>query len=124
VCLPERLSVRSSRRLVLVSAILAFATLTSGTVVNADDQDDGTVRVMTQNLYQGTNFVEVLSATTFPAFVGAVTTTYNNILATNPVERAAAVASEIARERPDLVGLQEAAIVRKGTAPATTVVVD
>ncbi len=122
--LQARFSLRWSRRLVLASAITALPTLSSGTVAIADDRDDGAVRIMTQNLYQGTNFTEVLSATTPAAFVGAVTTTFNNILNTKPLERAAAVAGEIARERPDLVGLQEAAIVRTGTAPATTVVVD
>jgi endonuclease/exonuclease/phosphatase family metal-dependent hydrolase len=93
----------------------------SVTVVGAraDDRDGGVVRVMTQNLFQGTNFSEILSATTPPAFLMAVTTTRQNILATKPAERAAAVAREIARERPDLVALQEAAILRSGFVPLT-----
>ncbi len=87
--------------------------------------DDGTVHIMTQNTYEGTNFVELFSAKSPAEFVAAVTTTYRNILATNPVERAAAVASEIAREGPDFVALQEAAILRTGPAfPATTVQFD
>jgi hypothetical protein len=59
----------------------------------ADDRDGGVVRVMTQNLFQGTNFSEILSATTPPEFLMAVTTTRQNILATKPAERAAAVAA-------------------------------
>ena len=70
---------------------------------------DAAVRVMTQNVYQGTNFDEVLAATTPAEFFAAVTTTYNNIMATQPAERAAAVANEIAREAPDIVSLQEVA---------------
>jgi endonuclease/exonuclease/phosphatase family metal-dependent hydrolase len=87
--------------------------------------DDGTVHIMTQNTYEGTNFNELFAAKSPGEFVAAVTTTYENILATNPVERAAAVASEIAREGPDIVALQEAAILRTGpTPPATTVQFD
>ena len=70
---------------------------------------DAVVRVMTQNVYQGTNFDEVVAATTPAEFLAAVTTTYNNIMATQPAERAAAVANEIAREAPDIVSLQEVA---------------
>src|SRR5262249_29604886 len=55
----------------------------------------------------------------------AVATIYNSILATKPAERAAAMAREIARQRPDLVALQEAAMLRTGTGgPATTVRAD
>jgi hypothetical protein len=76
--------------------------------------DDATVRILMQNVYQGTNFDEINAATSPPDFFAAVTTTYQNVLATNLVERAAAVAGEIVRERPDLVSLQEAAILRTG----------
>jgi endonuclease/exonuclease/phosphatase family metal-dependent hydrolase len=52
----------------------------------------------------------------------AVATIYSNIVASKPAERAAAMAREIARHRPDLVALQEAAMLRSGTGgPATTV---
>jgi len=108
------------RRRLLASAF--GLALLFGPVITAHAQDDGdgpVVRIMTQNLFQGTNFTEVLSATTLPAFLGAVTLTYQNILATRPAVRAAAVAREIARERPDLVALQEVGIVRSGLVPVT-----
>ena len=38
---------------------------------------DLTVRIMTQNVYQGTNFDAVLAAMSTGAFVAAVTTTYD-----------------------------------------------
>jgi len=76
---------------------------------------------MTQNLYQGARFSESFaSATTPAAFLSAVTLTYQHILATQPAVRAAAVAREIARERPDLVALQEADILRSGVVPVTS----
>jgi endonuclease/exonuclease/phosphatase family metal-dependent hydrolase len=84
--------------------------------------DEGNIRIMTQNMDEGTNFNELLAATSPGAFVAAVTATYQNILATRPAERAATIAREIAREHPDIVGLQEASILRTGpVAPATTV---
>ena len=82
--------------------------------------DDADIRIMTQNVYEGTNFTEITSATTLPAFLGAVTLTRQNILATRPDVRAAAVAGEIVREQPDLVALQEVAILRSGLVPLTS----
>jgi endonuclease/exonuclease/phosphatase family metal-dependent hydrolase len=82
---------------------------------------DLTVRIITQNVYQGTNFDEVRAATSPGEFAAAVTTTYNNILATQPAERAEALAREIAREQPDLVSLQEVATLLTGSRPATAV---
>ena len=102
---------------ILVSAL----TLTWALPAKADDVP---IRIMTQNVYQGTNFDEVFAAKTPAEFVAAVTTTYNNILATDPAGRAAAVASEIAGEQPDLVSLQEVSTLLTGNRPATTVQFD
>lgn len=102
--------------------ILLLALFSFGSAVLADDEDQGkvTLRVMTQNLFMGTDFPELLAAQTLPEFIQAVTTTYQNVLATRPAERMAAVAREIARLKPDLVGLQEATILRTGNAPPAT----
>jgi endonuclease/exonuclease/phosphatase family metal-dependent hydrolase len=111
--------VRQAALLFFIAGALAVLTgMTSAT--RAD-----TVKIMTQNMDEGTDYQALLTAQTPAAFVAAVTTTYQNILATKPAERAAAIAHEIARERPDIIGLQEASIVRTGTnAPATTVASD
>jgi hypothetical protein len=97
---------------------IAFATI-SDTRMAVADNDDGVIRIMTQNIYQGTNFSELVSATTPAAFLAAVTTTRQNILATKPAVRATAIAREIARERPHLVAIQEAAILRTALVPIT-----
>lgn len=117
-----RKSLQGWRRPTVIGVVVAAAAGPATTV----DAAEVTIRVMTQNVYQGTNFDEVLAATTPLEFVQAVTTTYNNILATQPAERAAAVAREIAREKPDLVGLQEVATLLTGTGQgaATTVQFD
>ena len=112
---------------------LIVATLVCGLVAaRADEGMDsagGPVRVMTQNMDEGTDFLELIAATSFQDFLKAVTTTYENILGTKPAERAAAMAREIAKARPDLVGLQEASILRTGPitqppVPATSVQMD
>jgi endonuclease/exonuclease/phosphatase family metal-dependent hydrolase len=103
---------------------LLAAALTVGIVFEcaAHDKDGRVVRVMTQNVYEGTNFEELGAATTPAEFVAAVTATFQGIAATKPAERAADIAKEIAQHKPDLVGLQEVSIVRTGTtSPATTV---
>ena len=102
----------------LTAGAAIAATIVCATAANAADV---TIRIMTQNVYQGTNFDEVAAATSPSELAAAVTTTYNNILATQPAERAAAVAREIAREKPDLVGLQEVATLLTGSRPASAV---
>ena len=114
----------------LTVAMLGSATLAAA--VASSSANEITVRVMTRNMYQGTSFQEVIAATTPAEFVAAVTTVYQNVIATKPMERAIAVAREIAQERPDLVGLQEADILRTAASspgapapvPATDVVSD
>jgi endonuclease/exonuclease/phosphatase (EEP) superfamily protein YafD len=57
-------------------------------------------------------------------FSAAVTTIYQAILATMPDERAAAMASEIQKEHPDLVALHEASMLRTGLPKPPTVKMD
>jgi endonuclease/exonuclease/phosphatase family metal-dependent hydrolase len=84
--------------------------------------DDGGIRLVTQNMYVGSSNAALAAAQTPQQLLAAVATIYNNILASKPAERAAAMAREIARHHPDLIALQEAALLRTGTGgPATTV---
>jgi endonuclease/exonuclease/phosphatase family metal-dependent hydrolase len=110
--------------------ILLFALFSYGSISFADDgRDDETISVMTQNLFMGTDFPELTAARNFDEFIQAVTITYRNILATKPKQRMAAIAQEIAKLKPDLIGLQEASILRTGlttfpTTPSIHVEVD
>jgi len=80
---------------------------------------------VTQNMFQGTEFNALVRARTPADFFAAVKTAVQNIIASKPAERAAAMAQEIATTHPDLVALQEAAILLTGSAPpATTVQMD
>jgi endonuclease/exonuclease/phosphatase family metal-dependent hydrolase len=120
----HRTTIASAHLRALVIASLALAAAIAGPSTARADDGDG-IRLVTQNMDQGTTLSEVSAARTPQEFVAAVTTTYNNILATKPAERVAAMAREIARSRPDLVALQEASVLRTGSGgPATTVVMD
>ncbi|WP_158230852.1 MULTISPECIES: endonuclease/exonuclease/phosphatase family protein [unclassified Frankia] len=104
----------------LLGALVGVATLPN-TAALADGPDRANIRVMTQNTYVGSDYQAIVDAKTPAEFAAAVTLTYQQILASDPKARAAAVAREIVRNQPDLVALQEADIVRTGAAPATNV---
>ncbi|HEU4448867.1 MAG TPA: endonuclease/exonuclease/phosphatase family protein [Gaiellaceae bacterium] len=88
------------------------------------------VTVMTRNLFIGTDLGPVLAAPTLPELVAATTTAFLEVQATRFPERAQAIAGEIAAGRPDVVGLQEAVVIRTDTpadgaaTPAETVAYD
>ncbi len=84
------------------------------------DASVGTVKVMTYNLFQGTDFIEVLSAQTLPQFLLATQATLDDVVASDPPARMQAIAHQIAMTAPDLVGLQEATLWRLGPGPNPT----
>lgn len=75
--------------------------------------DQRSVTVMTQNLYQGTEFAHfsALQGTTptLTEALAATTADYGTYVATRFKDRAKLIAAEIAQNRPVLVGLQEVA---------------
>ncbi len=102
------------RRAVLAFAV-AWAVLGAGTAY----ADDGrSVTVMTQNLYQGTEFrnFQALQGTTptLAHALAATTADYATYVATRFKDRAKQIAAEIVRNRPALVGLQEVATWHQG----------
>ena len=131
--LTSSILIRRKRLIALGAAALALLA-TGLSAATRDDHDDATVRVMTRNLYTGAQPDAVIAAPNFPALIGAAGQVYQAVVASKPAERAAAVAREIARHDVDLVGLQEAAILRTGPfqappnpatfVPASTVVSD
>jgi endonuclease/exonuclease/phosphatase family metal-dependent hydrolase len=63
--------------------------------------------VMTQNMDEASDFGPLLTATSRPQLVAAVTSTYQEVQASNIPARAAGIADEILVRRPTLIGLQE-----------------
>jgi len=90
-------------------------------------------RVMTQNVYYGFDTGPLLSAGSPEEIPVLAAQAFAQLLSTDFPERAGAIADEIARKKPHLVGLQEVALFRiqspgdavvGGTIPAETVFLD
>jgi endonuclease/exonuclease/phosphatase family metal-dependent hydrolase len=98
-----------------------------------DGGSDPGLTVMSMNVYYGFDVDPLLAAddpTQIPVLAAQA---YAQLVSTNFPERADAIADEIARKQPDLVGLQEVALIRRqspgdaitgGTVPAEDVVYD
>jgi len=90
------------------------------------------IKVMTRNLYAGTDLAPLLSATSLPEFAFEVAQAFGRVQATDFPARAKVLAQEIQEADPHLIGLQEVALWRIGEpgvldgsiTPATTVVYD
>lgn len=83
----------------------------------SSDKEDPSVTVMTRNVYHGVDaeLGRVATASSFPAFLDATAAVYNGYHDRNFPERAAGLATEIEETQPDVVGLQEAVMVRTDT---------
>jgi hypothetical protein len=66
-----------------------------------------TFKVMTQNQYLGADLTPILAASDAIEFNAAVVKALQTVAANMPEQRAIALADEIAKEGPELVGLQE-----------------
>src|SRR5437868_74277 len=69
--------------------------------------DKGDLRVMTYNVNEGTDFIEVQHAATTLQFLLAVGQTITQVRATNPPQRMKALAKQIISAGPELVSVQE-----------------
>ena len=102
-------SARFRWALVLIIAVAGFLV----PAVSAQAGEGGPkLTVLTRNIYQGTDLTNVVTATTFPGFVAAVTQDWGNVVATDFPARARALAAEVRQVRPDVIGLQEVSLWR------------
>ncbi len=104
----------------IVTGVFASGAQANGGHAKGHAQD---VTVMTRNLYLGADLIPVATA---PAdqFGHVAATVFDSVAATDPNARMKLVAAEIAKAKPDLVGLQEVSLWRTGPAPAAKVVYD
>lgn len=88
----------------------------------------GDVRILTRNMYFGADLTRSIAATSVPELLAANAQIFANVEHSDIPARARSIAREIARSRPDLVGLQEVSQWLSGPigdpAPATTVEYD
>jgi len=128
-------SVAPIMRLLLIALTALALALVGASAASANARRDHVQRlgkpltVMTRNLYLGADLTRAFAALQAPpdrqldVLIGATTTIRAIVDQTNFPLRAQRLAAEIADHRPDLVGLQEAALWRHGPlgAEATTV---
>lgn len=113
------------RRAIYLLTAVAVAVLLSTSVGLAESSSGGqqptstdpSVTVMTRNVYHGVDaeLGRVATASSFPAFLDATSAVYNGYHERNFPERASGLAAEIGEAQPDVVGLQEAVLVRTDT---------
>jgi hypothetical protein len=111
----DRLRTIARVLLALAAATVVLAAVATG----AARADQRSLTVMTQNLYQGTEFshIQALAGTnpTLEQALEATTADYGTYLATRFKDRAQQIAAEIVQDKPALVGLQEVATWHAGT---------
>jgi hypothetical protein len=92
----------------LLGMILVLSALTPAAVLPAFAQNSaGTLKVMTYNVNEGTDFLQVLNVTTVMDFLLGVGEIVTQVQGTNPPERMQSVAAQILAAKPTLVSLQE-----------------
>ena len=97
---------RNIARLILV--IVSVAGIWGAVAVSAIAQSfPGIGTVMTYNVNEGTDFLQVVGATTELQFLVGVGQILTQVQGTNPPERMQAVAREIVDVQPELLSLQE-----------------
>jgi endonuclease/exonuclease/phosphatase family metal-dependent hydrolase len=106
-----------SRKLLIIAAALA-APAVLAPVAQARD-----VTVMSRNVYLGADLIP-LAVSPADRFRQAASSVFAAVGAGDPNGRMRLIADEIAKAKPDLVGLQEVSLWRTGPAPASTVAYD
>jgi len=106
-------AVRCLWRATIIS-IVAAALIGVGAPFTTSADSQRFVTVMTRNVDEGTDLDFILAATSFDELLAAVAETYQEVVASNIPERAAALAREIRDAQPDVVGLQEVTKWRTG----------
>jgi endonuclease/exonuclease/phosphatase family metal-dependent hydrolase len=98
---------------VLMLAIPLSAEATKSDAAKGGKQGGPKVTVMTRNLFLGADLGPALNATTLDGAIDGAGVILNEVDETNFPERAKPLAKEIAKSKPDLVGLQEVALWRQ-----------
>jgi len=110
---------RATRRRVLHTGAAALGggsllRTAGGASATRERQDGPTVTAATWNLGLGADFLSIARAEADASVPERVGTLYGQVMDSRPRERMDAVAASLSGTRPDIVGVQEAALVRRG----------
>ena len=105
------------KALVAVVAVAAVAIPVSQARQSHRSERDTEVTVMTRNMFLGTDLKPIFNATSQPALFAAVAAGWAQVQSNDIPTRAKAMAREIASDKPELVGLQEAMLFQTDTPP-------
>src|SRR3954464_13799144 len=72
------------------------------------------LKVMTRNVYLGADLIPLAAAPNRAAFEQAAAQRFQTVLGNDFPSRAKALAAEIRKTKPDIIGVQEASIWRRG----------
>ena len=122
-----------TRTAAAMAAALSLAAVPVAEAAPKQKASSPTVKVMTRNIYLGGNiFLPIATHGRAPQFEQKAGELWDQVETTNFPRRAKLLAREIKRHKPDLIGLQEVALWRRGpqgvkdgsATPATQVVYD
>ena len=85
----------------------------SFSMLEKSEMGNGELKVMTWNIYVGANVDIVLGATDVLDAAQKVAVAYEELKQTNFPERASAIAAQVARHRPQLIGFQEVSLIQR-----------
>jgi endonuclease/exonuclease/phosphatase family metal-dependent hydrolase len=115
----------SRRSLALAAAAIALLAAAAPTAEAAKAKAKRhTITVMTRNLFLGADLIPLATTPPGPQFEQTASDMFAGVKAEDPNGRMKLVAGEIAKAKPDLVGLQELSLWRTGPAPASSVAFD
>ena len=117
------------RRTVAALLVALSASVALPAAASAKKQD---LKVMTRNVYLGADLIPLAAAPDRNAFEQAAAQRFQTVESNDFPTRAKALAKEIKKNKPDVIGVQEATIWRRGadgvkdgaTTPATQVIYD
>ncbi|MGZ4120485.1 MAG: endonuclease/exonuclease/phosphatase family protein [Actinomycetota bacterium] len=111
---PRRNGSRALSRALLVALVAVLVVPVAARADLKNNKDIPVVKVMTRNLYLGADLAPAIGTTTVPALISATGAIVRQVDATNFPVRAEGLAAEILSQKPDFVGLEEAALWRTG----------
>ncbi|MGW7523296.1 endonuclease/exonuclease/phosphatase family protein [Streptomyces sp. NPDC054783] len=103
-----------ARRMTALFAVVGLVAMVLGLTAPAQADSQRQLRVTTYNVYQGADLTPLLTAPNLQELVRRAGIAYDQMVATDFPSRAQAISRLLRREHPDVIGVQEVALWKKG----------